>query len=73
MGIYLTYDLQKLKGPSQPDNKAKKQPDYQVERFFNKDVNFSISWYQDVRSLYNHTIEKQVDAIQKYKNELARI
>ena len=73
MGIFLTYDLQKLKGPSHADNKAKKQDDYQVERFFNKEANFSISWYQDVRSLYNHSIEKQVDAIQKYKNDLAKI
>ena len=73
MNIFLSYDLQRVKGPAQPDNKAKKQADYQVERFFNKEQNFSISWYQDVRSLYNHSIEKQVDAIQAYKNELARI
>ena len=73
MNVFLTYDLQRIKGPSQTDNKAKKQADYKVERFFNKESNFSISWYQDVRSLYNHTIEKQVNAIEQYKKELDKI
>ena len=73
MNIFLTYDLQMIKGPSSPDNKAKKQADFKVERFYNKDANFSISWYQDVRSLYNHTIERQVQAIDEYKKELEKI
>ena len=66
MGIFLTYDLQKLKslkpeeradrhGKATIDpmqNAASEKYEVQVERFFNKEHNFSISWYPDVKALY---------------------
>lgn len=30
----------------------------EVERFFNKEKNFSIAWYKDIKTLYNATMEK---------------
>jgi len=30
----------------------------EVERFFNKEMDFSISWYKDIKTLYNSTMEK---------------
>lgn len=36
----------------------------QVERFFNKEQNFSISWYPDVKALYQSTIQTQISHLE---------
>ena len=62
MGIYMAYDLQKQKTAEESES--------QVERFYNKENNFSISWYSDVRSLYNRELQGQVEKVEAFKNEL---
>ena len=49
MGIFMAYDLQKVKNAEDSE--------MQVERFYNKENNFSISWYSDIRSLYNRELQ----------------
>ena len=40
-----------------------------IERFHNKDLNFSISWYPDLKALYKYSIESQIEKIEKYRQE----
>ena len=65
MGIFMTYDIKKTKNPQKDD-----QEELQVERFFNKETNFSISWYSDIRSLYNLELQNQVSKVEAFKKEL---
>ena len=55
MGIYLTYEA------GTKDN--------EYERFFNKEKQFSIAWYKDIKGCYNHTMERQVEIYEKMKKE----
>ena len=41
----------------------------EVERFYNKENNFSISWYKDIKTLYNATMEKQIEVLASIKAE----
>jgi len=50
-------NIEKPKKTEEGETKEKEQK-IQVERFYNTEHDFSISWYKDIPSLYNETIEK---------------
>ena len=41
----------------------------QIERFHNKDLNFSISWYPDLKALYHYTLENHVEFLEQHRQE----
>lgn len=41
--------------------------DQQIDRFFNKEHNFSITWYPALPSLFNQTLEKSIQSIEEQK------
>jgi hypothetical protein len=56
----MTYDIKKM---SNKDGKS----DQQIDRFFNKEHNFSITWYPALPSLFNQTLEKSIQSIEEQK------
>ena len=57
--IFLTYDLEK------PEDLQSAGP-IEIERFYNKDHNFSIGWYPDLKSLYNIKLHNQLKALESF-------
>jgi hypothetical protein len=54
--MFLTYDME-LHNKQRPKNNDPKNQDdtggLKIERFFNKDQNFSIAWYPSLKDYYN--------------------
>ncbi len=51
MNIFLTYDMDLHK--KQRNEKKEDDGGLKVERFFNKDQNFSIAWWPSLKDYYN--------------------
>ena len=66
--IFLSYDLKTVEQRSE-HGVLGKQTEVQIERFHNKDLNFSISWYPDLRSLYNYTIEQHLEKLEQTRQK----
>ena len=62
--IFLSYDLRTVENRAQEGNARGSPTEVKIERFHNKDLNFSISWYPDLKALYNHTLETQLAALE---------
>ena len=52
--MFLTYDMEM----HQKQRKDQKEEDsgLKVERFYNKDQNFSITWWPSLKDYYNHYV-----------------
>ena len=71
--IFLSYDLKSVEQRVQDGTANKSQTtDVQIERFHNKDLNFSISWYPDLKALYNHTIETHLAELEQFRQAKAK-
>mmetsp|Transcript_35707 Transcript_35707/g.46978 ORF Transcript_35707/g.46978 Transcript_35707/m.46978 type:complete len:87 (+) Transcript_35707:104-364(+) len=59
--MFLSYDLQTVKQRVSEGGSAKgSSTEVQIERFINKDQNFSISWYPDLKALHQATVDKHL-------------
>ena len=68
--IFLSYDLKTIESRVSEGQGARGDTtEVQIERFHNKDLNFSISWYPDLKALYQWTIERQVAELEKLRDE----
>jgi len=55
INMFLSYDVQLHQRQRAPTEDSKAQGEIRIERFFNKDQNFSISWFpslQDYQTFY---------------------
>ncbi len=55
MNMFLTYDmdLHNKQRPKKDDKSNQDDGGLKIERFFNRDQNFSISWYPSLKEYYN--------------------
>ena len=62
LGIFLTYETKKKTMSKEVKDALEESGQTlesgEIERFYNKEMNFSISWYKDIKTLYNATMEK---------------
>ena len=58
--MFLTYDMETHKREAK-----KEEGDKKIERFFNRDQNFSITWYPSVKEYYNAYVQGQIENIKK--------
>lgn len=54
LNMFLIYDLDLHEKSKNPENNMT------IERFLNRDQNFSISWYPSLKSYYNMYLEDQI-------------
>ena len=60
-----TLEKRKEEGGSAKDARG----EVQIERFTNKDHNFSVSWYPDLKSLYQYTMEAHLSELEKVRKD----
>jgi len=41
----------------------------EIDRFFNKDLNFSISWFPSLKDYYNHYLKNRLDIVDALTNK----
>lgn len=71
MNMFLTYDVdlhQQTSSTVTKESTSLKEfkPMGKVERFFNRDQNFSITWFSTVKDYYNFYISQQVKILEAF-------
>ena len=67
LGVYLSYDIKPI--PKSTDDK-KKKVETKVDRFRSKEHNFSITWYSDLPSVYNDTLENSLTILDEQRKQM---
>ncbi|CDW71486.1 UNKNOWN [Stylonychia lemnae] len=63
--MFLTYDLEL--------HKISKESEMPIERFFNKDQNFSIAWYPTLKNYHRMYLEKQISRIKEVQEWMQKL
>ena len=61
LNIFLTYDMELHQ--KQRNDKKEDDGGLKIERFYNKDQNFSIAWWPSLKDYYNGYVQNQIDNI----------
>lgn len=65
--MYLSYDIKPI--PKASDDK-KKKVETKVDRFRSNQHNFSITWYSDLPSVYNDTLENSLKILDEQRKQM---
>jgi hypothetical protein len=68
--IFLSYEiLEKKKEDSKSPDMPGMEEQGEVDRFHNKEQNFSITWYNSLNEYYNYYLEKRLDVMKNVTNK----
>lgn len=64
--MFLSYDLKNMKQRAAQDGDKDQvaADEVKIERFFNKDQNFSIAWYPDLKALQQATLQTHLEQLE---------
>ena len=68
--MFLSYDLKTVNKLIEQGGSGKgPRTEVQIERFYNKDQNFSISWYPDLKALHQATIDNHLAELEALRQK----